>query len=183
VNLSFIPWGSVECVATISFYTKLVLVCCVPPVVLVLVLGLPWVILFVRNRLDVSDDPTGRQRRREQRRKLIKLAVFSLSLMYAAVLQTALSFFNCRTVEGQSYLVADFSLHCGLSDVEWSSYLPLAIVALFVYPIGIPALLMGCLWLRRHSLRRPEVLLSFDIIYEYGERFACAALRCAYGLS
>jgi hypothetical protein len=98
VNLSFIPWGSVECVATVTFYTKLVLVFCVPFIVLLLVLGVPWAILWARNRLDHSDDPTVRDERKKQRHKIVKLAVFSLTLLYPAVSQNVLSFFLVRSV-------------------------------------------------------------------------------------
>jgi hypothetical protein len=94
VNLSFIPWGSVECVATVSFYTKLALVFCVPPVVLFLILGVPWAVLRVRNRYDHTDDRAVRDERKVTARKFVKLAVFALSLLYPAVSQTVLSFFN-----------------------------------------------------------------------------------------
>jgi hypothetical protein len=97
VNLSFIPWGSVECVASVSFYTKLVLVMCVPPVVLLLVLVVPWTGLYLRNRYDHTDDKAVRDARKEAVHKCFKLAVFALSLLYPAVSQTVLSFFNVRT--------------------------------------------------------------------------------------
>jgi hypothetical protein len=73
---------------------------------------------------------------------------------------------QCREVEGVSYLVSDFSLRCGLSDAEWTRYLPLAVVALLIYPIGIPLALFGVLWTHRTRLEEPAVLLRFDIIYE-----------------
>jgi hypothetical protein len=42
----------------------------------------------------------------------------------------------CRTVEGHSYLVADFKIAC-YSD-EWNAYLGPALLMVLVYPIGQP---------------------------------------------
>jgi hypothetical protein len=47
-------------------------------------------------------------------------------------------FFVCREVNGESFLVADFSLRCGLSDERWSRYLPFALVTLLLVPVGVP---------------------------------------------
>jgi hypothetical protein len=98
VNLSFIPWGSVECVATVTFYTKLALVSCVPPAVLFLVWCVPWAVLHLLNRFDQRDDNAARDERRVIAHKCLKLAAFSLSLLYPAVSQTILSFFNVRAL-------------------------------------------------------------------------------------
>ncbi len=54
VNLSFIPWSSVECVTTLSFYDKLVLIAAVPVVALILVAAVPFIILSIQNRLDME---------------------------------------------------------------------------------------------------------------------------------
>jgi hypothetical protein len=97
VNLSFVPWGSVECVATVTFYTKLALVFSVPPVALFLILGVPWAVLRLRNRYDHTDDRAVRDKRKVTARKCVKLAVFALSLLYPSVSQMALSYFNART--------------------------------------------------------------------------------------
>ncbi len=63
--------------------------------------------------------------------------------MYPAVSSRVLSFFICRTVSGTSYLVADFELECYNS--EWYQYLPVALVGLLLYPLGIPTVRATCL--------------------------------------
>ncbi len=75
-----------------------------------------------------------------------------------------LSFFLCRTVDGTSYLVADFTLQCG--SEEWNKYLPLAIVAVLVYPIGIPCALFIALYRVRRRLKHPHVQMSYGLAYE-----------------
>lgn len=47
---------------------------------------------------------------------------------------TVVGMFVCQTVNGQSYLVQDFTIHCG--DARWLQYLPAGLVLLLVYPIG-----------------------------------------------
>src|SRR5438105_63396 len=84
--------------------------------------------------------------------------------MYPSVSSSVLSFYQCRDINGVNYLVTDFHLRCG--DEEWMKWLPLASVALVVYPIGVPAILFVALYQRRKRLKEPEVMASLGIIYE-----------------
>jgi hypothetical protein len=102
----------------------------------------------------MSDSASGRIEHQMQRRKVRKLVVFALLLMYPAVSQRSLAFFLCRTVNGTSYLVGDFKLRC--DTPQWDQYLPLAIVALFVYPIGLYPFLFACWMLVSFTHRSPS---------------------------
>ncbi len=133
VNLSFIPWASLECVTTLTFYDKLVLIVLVPPVALFVVAAVPVIILWVQNRLDMDDSPHRRNQRQLTRRKIIRLVVFALFLMYPAISSRVISFFICQNVNGTNFLVADFSARCG--DDTWLKWLPLAISAVIAYPV------------------------------------------------
>ncbi len=62
-----------------------------------------------------------------------------------------------------NYLIADFSVVCG--SAEWNQYLPLAVVCLIVYPIGIPLVLFVMLARNRHRLRQPNTVLALGIVY------------------
>jgi hypothetical protein len=55
--------------------------------------------------------------------------------MYPSLSSQVISFFVCKKVEGVNYLVVDFSVVCG-SD-RWTRYLPLAVVGIAVYPLGM----------------------------------------------
>jgi hypothetical protein len=96
--------GSVQCVASVNFYTKLLyrfrtfllflfcllshsffvvhcsLIFIVPIIAIVLVSVIPYAVLVIQDRLDYSDNPEQRRERRLQRRKIIKLVVFALFL-------------------------------------------------------------------------------------------------------
>ncbi len=112
VNLSVIPWSSVECVTTLSVYDKLVLIALVPPVAVVFVAVIPLIILTIQNRYDVSDATKTRRARSLARRKIIKLVVFALFLLYPGISSRVLSYFICRRVNDVNYLVADFTEVC-----------------------------------------------------------------------
>ncbi len=58
--------------------------------------------------------------------------IFFVALRYPSISASILSFFMCRSVSGVSYLVADFRLQC--FSAEWNQYLPLAVVAVILYP-------------------------------------------------
>lgn len=64
----------------------------------------------------------------------------------------------------QTYLLADFSLHC--YDAQWRSLMPISIVMLAIYPIGIPLTLLVILLYKRGELRQPSVLAAVGFLYE-----------------
>ncbi len=164
VNFDFVPWGSVECVATLTFYDKLLLYAILPPCVLALLAAVPYTLLYVQDRMDFSDSPTWRIQRKLRRRKVMKLLVFALFLMYPTISARVLSFFVCRDINGTRYLAADFHLEC--NDSDWSRNVPLAIICLLVYPIGIPLVIFIILYRNRNRLLIPEVALAYGLLYE-----------------
>jgi hypothetical protein len=103
---------------------------------------------------------------RRLRKKAYKLILFTLFLFYPSVARNVLAFFSCREVNGVSYLLADFSVRCGPSDSQWSSYLPMAVVATIVYPIGIPALFLWLLWRNRASLEHSATMSWLGFVYQ-----------------
>jgi hypothetical protein len=66
-----------------------------------------------------------------------------------------LALFNCITVDGVSYLVADTTLLC--SDDRYSSFLPIGLFGILLYPVGIPLTFLGLLLRFRKSLHRAAV--------------------------
>src|SRR6185437_2402658 len=84
--------------------------------------------------------------------------------MYPAISARILEFFQCKEVNGVNYLVADFTEQCG--STEWNRYLPLAVLALLLYPIGIPLLFFVALYRVRKRHAEPAVQLSLGILFE-----------------
>jgi len=165
VNLDFIPWQSVTCVATWSYYTKFLIVALLPVGFLLFIALALFIPLFILDRCDRhNDDDTKRKQRGEWRKKYWKLLLFTLFLLYPGVSSKILSYFVCREVEGTSYLLVDFKVTC--YDGEWNSFLPVAILWLIVYPFGVPLAFFLILLKNKASLQKPEVIQSLGFLYE-----------------
>jgi len=125
---------------------------------------IPLIPMYISDRFDVSDTNTKRLRRIHIRKKIMKLILFALFLMYPAVSARTASFFLCRRVNGVLYLEADFNLRC--LDDTWYQYLGLDITMLFIYPVGIPLFFYGLLYKNRKKLRDPLTVTSLGFLYE-----------------
>lgn len=132
INLNLVPWNSLSCLTSINFYTKLAVGSLVPIGALILLAIVPTVVLYVVDRIDMSDSTGVRRARKLNRLKIVKLTVFLAFLIYPLMAQLVLSFFQCRTVNGTPYLIVDFSLIC--YDAQVLS-LPLS-PALFIGLLG-----------------------------------------------
>jgi len=163
-NLDFVPWGQLGCVATIPFYTKMIIVGVTPIGIFALITLLFLAPSWIRDRFDMSDSDTMRAVRATRRRKFWRLIMFTVFLMYPKLSSTMLSMFVCKTVNGQTYLVADMTLRC--LDDRWMRYLPFGILFIFVYPIGIPTIFFVTLFQHRKSFKAPLVLLQIGFLYE-----------------
>jgi len=75
-----------------------------------------------------------------------------------------LSFFHCYNVQNVSYLVYDFSLLC--YDHLWFRYLPLALIMLIIYPIGVPLAFFVLLFRSRNQLKLRETKNWLGFLYE-----------------
>ena len=74
-----------------------------------------------------------RAKRKLHRRKVWKLALFTMFLVFPKVSSTVLSIYICRDIDGTSYLLSDFNILC--YDARWYKYIPFDIVMIFVYPV------------------------------------------------
>jgi hypothetical protein len=76
-----------------------------------------------------------------------------------------MSFFNCVTVEGQTYLWADMRERC--YDAQWRSFLPVNLVFVGIYPVGIPVVMASLLVYgsRNKKLQTPEYRESLGLMY------------------
>eukprot|EP00232_Nephroselmis_pyriformis_P022983 CAMPEP_0182870958 /NCGR_PEP_ID=MMETSP0034_2-20130328/10835_1 /TAXON_ID=156128 /ORGANISM="Nephroselmis pyriformis, Strain CCMP717" /LENGTH=1996 /DNA_ID=CAMNT_0025003475 /DNA_START=11 /DNA_END=6001 /DNA_ORIENTATION=- len=70
-------------------------------------------------------------------------ALFALVLLYPPLSATCLALFSCREVEGTSYLTADYTITC--YDATHRRYMVAAGIGVLVFPIGIPAMILGVL--------------------------------------
>jgi len=96
-----------------------------------------------------------------------KVALFLMFLLYPSISATVLKVWNCRDIEGTSYVRADYTLVCSTpsgTDGEWAGYASVAAFAFVLYPVGIPALFAYVLYENQESLHdedHPEHASTF----------------------
>ncbi|KAM3570220.1 hypothetical protein VYU27_007700 [Nannochloropsis oceanica] len=82
--------------------------------------------------------------------RLITFWFWIILLIYPAVSRVVLESVNCRTLDnGRMYLVADFTINC--HSRYYLNHMPLIVLALAVYPIGIPLMFFLLLKYRRNA--------------------------------
>jgi hypothetical protein len=85
-------------------------------------------------------------------------------LVYPPLSRRILEFFQCsENIDGAFYLVRDYSIEC--YNTEWFSILPIAIIVLVLYAVGIPLFILLSLWKIRKSLKDPKTSSRFGFLY------------------
>jgi hypothetical protein len=145
-NLDFVSFTAADCISNaidhyFKFYCWLL-----TPVFMIFML---WAVFFMPFKCSVTmnQEKSKMDKQKEmkrRRRETWRLIMFSLFLVYPSVSASIFSIFNCKTVEGETYLVADFNLKC--YDDDWNAVAyPWALGAIFVYPIGVPVFIFSML--------------------------------------
>lgn len=75
--------------------------------------------------------------------------------------------FDCVTVEGDSWLVADMRYRC--YDAAWGGFAVWAVVMITVYTAGLPIGIICVLRRHRGRLREPAVRERLGFLYEVRE--------------
>jgi hypothetical protein len=70
-----------------------------------------------------------------------------------------MSFFQYIDVLGNKYLQSS-QLEQEFGDEEWMKYMPVAVVMMLVYPLGIPGFFFVALYTRRQRLMDPDVRVT-----------------------
>ena len=94
---------------------------------------------------------------------LINSGVLLIFLCYPSITQTVFKFFQVQTFDGDygTYLVADYSIDANGAAYKWVR--PYAIAMIFVWPIGVPCIIMYLLFKSRQwllEIRRREKCLG-----------------------
>ena len=142
---------SYSCIVTTDFYDRLLFATMTPPIVLLVLLGS---YLHVKTRYCISEVAS-----RVVRHKHQTAALFVVFFVYSSVSNTVFQTFVCDELDdGVSYLRADYSITCTTS--RHSDFKVYAVLMVFVYPIGIPAVFAW--WLARN--RRDLVRVDRDTL-------------------
>eukprot|EP00475_Leptophrys_vorax_P014724 TRINITY_DN20_c0_g1_i2.p1 TRINITY_DN20_c0_g1~~TRINITY_DN20_c0_g1_i2.p1 ORF type:complete len:520 (-),score=151.83 TRINITY_DN20_c0_g1_i2:130-1689(-) len=168
VNLDIVQWTRVGCVVKNTTYLTKHLVVAITPIILGVLVSsaylLPKIIplLAAYNR---GDEQVKKAQLRLKRsvRKFWKMFLFTLFLIYPQVSSIMVRLYSCRTVEGVTYLNADFNVQC--SSAVWFNRALINVFFIVLYPIGILYLFTMILYENKDRLNTPECLIQFGFLY------------------
>jgi hypothetical protein len=142
-NFDLLDFVSLGCLSDLSYFDKFYMVMSAPLVYSVFI----QISKSIGTRTFIEKD-TAMYTRWSARHS--QISTIGLFLLYPQLSSTVLKSFNCKTVEGRSWLVADMSIDC-LSP-EYITHWWVSLFFLFLYPIGIPAFLAWKLEQKKHIL-------------------------------
>lgn len=164
VNLDFVPWQSVGCVAHISYFTKLYMITSIPIAAFVALVFLYMLPLYLLARRDMSDTEVYKLKREVALAKFWRLCLFTVFLMYPYVSSSIFRMYICYNLEGVYYMKMDFEVLCYQS--EWNAMIAPSAVMMLCYPFGIPFFTFLVLYRNRKQLGVTNVRIRLGFLYE-----------------
>jgi len=166
LNFDIVQVTNVGCAFPGANYFDKLWFMCIAPIILIGAVALFYLLpQYMRNPVHKSESEFARK---EARRNFWRLVMFSLFLVYPSVSSTVIRTFVCHQVEGEWYLVADFTVRCYTS--EYNAWAAMAAIFTLIYPIGIPAFFFWMLWRYRDRLDEPGVRGQLGFLYDAYER-------------
>lgn len=165
LNIDFVPWQRVNCALDIGFLAKSRLVAAVPLFFAVVLFIWYLILLWLDYRKGgvMVDRTFYNSLRVKSSVKIWKVSIVTVFLLYPYVSSTVLSVYNCRTVDDQSYLVRDFTVHCDPGS-DWATTAYTNIIFVIIYPIGVP--LCSFLLLYYADLTDPLTIVKLGFLYQ-----------------
>lgn len=75
----------------------------------------------------------------------------------------ALQTFNCQQIYDEHYLYEDMTVQC--YDDQWLTRLPLSLLAVLLYPVGVPVFFFSILYRNRGRLNQDGILARYGDLY------------------
>jgi hypothetical protein len=120
--------------------------------------------LHVRDRADLSDDDTKREKRQQARARFIRLVFFTLFLIYSATSHQLLGTFVCHPVDNKAYIASDFKVEC--YTTHWKHQLAWVVPCACIYVAGVPLLFFVVLQQNATYFHDYYVWLKLGFIYD-----------------
>lgn len=147
INLDIGFMLSASCFVNVDFYDRLLLATITPLLVLT--------VMLVTYRVAKKRNESSEYAIRRVRQKHPSAALVVMFVTYSSISLTVFQTFVCDTLDNNvSYLRADYSLTC--TTDRHRAFKAYAILMVFVYPIGVPAIFSTWLARNRHDLRQSE---------------------------
>jgi hypothetical protein len=163
INLDFFSISGLGCLVQYKFYDSHLFMMLMPPFVGSFVY-LTYSIGLWRHRKHYKNKFT-KGMQTAYANHVIQFTMWITILVYPALSSRAIQYFTCsEKIDGKHYLMKDYNLYCYEGD--WLSHLPIGIIGVALYPLGIPAFFGISLWLRRKRLEETAVLHRYGFLYE-----------------
>lgn len=158
-NINFIAYLHIGCIYHQNFYDELVQVTIAPFImffVVLIVLTIRLVIAYRINDINPSYD------HQKYRRGTIFAALIISFVLFSPVSIVIFQSFACETFDdGNSYLIADYSINC--DTPEHSFYIAYASIMVLIYPVGVPLTYLILLRLEKDKVNpRTELVVRAD---------------------
>ena len=85
-------------------------------------------------------------------------------LAHTPVSRKVFQFFHCNDISGKWFLRADYTIECW--EFGWFAFLPLVLVVLGVFTLGLPFTILGYLYTHRNNLYSAVVQQKIGWMYE-----------------
>jgi hypothetical protein len=162
-EFDFMSISGLGCLVEYNFFDSFTAMIVMPMVVLGLVI-VTYFIGIARLRAKYKGKFT-RAMRESYKNKAIQFTLWMILLMYPPISRRVLEYFGCSdSIDGVNYLTKDYRLEC--FNGTWNQWLPLAFLAVIVYPFGMPTLFSFKLWQNRSRLGSPRVSNRYGFLYE-----------------
>ena len=101
---------------------------------------------------------------KKRKAKFFQAAAMLLSAMYMPITMKSFRIFQCKIIDGRSYLVADFRQLCYTAD--WYLYASIAVAVIISYAFAYPIVIVRILWRRRRNLQKRATKDRIGFLYE-----------------
>eukprot|EP00944_MAST-04C_sp_MAST-4C-sp1_P003556 g3556.t1 len=169
VNFDFLSMSGVGCLVEYNFFHSYTTMMMIPICVSVFVY-VTYIIGLKRHEHHFKKRFTHAMRT-HYTNHVLQFTMWIVLIIYPPLSRRSLEYFNCSgNIDGKYYLTKDYTIECFTG--EWNAMLPVAIVSVAIYPLGIPALFAFQLWKHRKKLDDDAVLARYGFLYEPYQREA-----------
>eukprot|EP00947_MAST-08B_sp_MAST-8B-sp1_P003620 g3620.t1 len=153
INLDFAQIAKPACLGIpVNYYGRFASMV----VVMIAVIGLPWLISWLHYRRDATKWANAVKSR-------LRDTFLLVVLLHPTVSGQAFYHFRCRLVDNKPLLMVDYSLTC--YDATWYGMLGLVLPTILGFSFGMPLLFARLLWTRRAHLQNPETEKLLGVLY------------------
>jgi hypothetical protein len=163
LNFDFVAISGMECVMPYTFLDNFLYTICAPIAVMVFVF-FAYLVGWSRHKAHYGNKFT-RPMQSGYTNRVLQFIMWIVLVLYPPLSRKTIVFFSCSNdIDAHRYLNSDMRVECFAG--RWNSLLVVAVVALCIYPVGVPLYFAWKLWSRRKRLEDSHVKARYGFLYE-----------------